>query len=136
MGVEVCIAKTTRVPVRANNDTARIDEPAIEALAEWVAGLLQADARGEGLVDAEELARRHGVSRSFVYQHAEELGVIRLGFGARPRLRFDPAEAARVFGHSHERPAAAVGRPPALRAPGRRAGPPEVDGPLLTIRSR
>jgi hypothetical protein len=41
------------------------------------------------LVSASELAVELGVSRSFVYAHAEELGAIALGAGSKPRLRFD-----------------------------------------------
>jgi hypothetical protein len=43
----------------------------------------------DALVDAATLGRALGVSRQFVYDHAEELGVLRLGSGSRPRLRFD-----------------------------------------------
>ncbi len=46
------------------------------------------------LVDARELAARLGVSRDYVYAHADELGAVRLGGGSKPRLRFD-LEAAR-----------------------------------------
>jgi hypothetical protein len=42
------------------------------------------------LVDAAALAQMLGVTRGWVYEHATELGAIRLGAGARPRLRFDP----------------------------------------------
>lgn len=38
-----------------------------------------------GLVSAAEIARRFAVSAEFVRDHAEELGVVRLGTGARPR---------------------------------------------------
>jgi hypothetical protein len=48
-----------------------------------------------GLVDAAGLAEYLVVERSFVYEHAVELGVIRLGSGPRARLRFDVAEALR-----------------------------------------
>src|SRR4051812_18039740 len=41
-------------------------------------------------IDASQVARRYGVDRGWVYEHAEELGAIRLGGGPRPRLRFDP----------------------------------------------
>src|SRR4051794_30324775 len=46
---------------------------------------------GEALIDAREVARRHGVDGAWVYAHADELGVVQLGGGSRPRLRFDPA---------------------------------------------
>lgn len=41
------------------------------------------------LVDAAEVAQRFGFERAWVYSHADELGAVRLGDGARPRLRFD-----------------------------------------------
>jgi hypothetical protein len=40
-------------------------------------------------VDAATLAAHLGVTRGFVYEHAEQLGGVRLGNGPRPRLRFD-----------------------------------------------
>jgi hypothetical protein len=43
-----------------------------------------------GLWSAREIAEHYGVTVNFVYQHADELGCIRLGAGRRPRLRFDP----------------------------------------------
>jgi hypothetical protein len=39
--------------------------------------------------DAQDLADALGVSRGFVYAHADELGAIPLGTGPKPRLRFD-----------------------------------------------
>jgi hypothetical protein len=52
---------------------------------------------GGALVDAATLGRVLGVSRQFVYDHAEELGVLRLGSGRRPRLRFDLEVAKRSW---------------------------------------
>ena len=49
------------------------------------------------LVDATEFARLLGVSRDFVYAHADEYGAVRLGSGSRPRLRFDPRRVASGF---------------------------------------
>lgn len=45
------------------------------------------------LVDAATVARRLGVSRDYVYSHADELGGWRLGDGPRGRLRFDLDQA-------------------------------------------
>jgi hypothetical protein len=42
------------------------------------------------LWSARRVAAHYGVGVSFVYQHADELGCVRLGGGRRPRLRFDP----------------------------------------------
>jgi hypothetical protein len=47
--------------------------------------------RSEVLVDAHEIARRTGRSRWWVYEHAGELGAVRLGAGPRARLGFWPA---------------------------------------------
>jgi hypothetical protein len=67
---------------------------AIEAVAHRVVELLAAEQPPAGrLVDAGELADLLGVERSWVYEHAERLGAVRLGDGDRPRLRFDPETA-------------------------------------------
>jgi hypothetical protein len=47
-----------------------------------------------GLLTAAEVAHRFGVRRSWVYEHAAALGVMRLGEGPRPRLRFDTRTVA------------------------------------------
>lgn len=49
------------------------------------------------LMTAAELARRLGVARSYVYEHAGRLGAVRLGDGKRPRLRFDPRVARQAL---------------------------------------
>jgi hypothetical protein len=74
-----------------------LSEADIEAVADRVAGLLQRDRAREELVDAAEIARRFGVSRDFVYAHADELGAVRLGPGPKARLRFRPAEVGRIL---------------------------------------
>ena len=76
----------------------RLDPQTVEAIARRVVELLEE--RGlqrRELVDAAELARRLGIERSWVYSHAIELGAVKLGKGAKPRLRFDPEIAARVL---------------------------------------
>lgn len=40
---------------------------------------------------ARRVAAHYAVGVRFIYAHADELGVIRLGAGPSPRLRFDPA---------------------------------------------
>jgi hypothetical protein len=60
-----------------------------EQLAERLGG--PAPEQPEGLVDAREIARRTGRSRWWVYEHAGELGAVRLGSGSRPRLGFWPS---------------------------------------------
>ncbi len=69
------------------------DHASLHALAREVAELLgrSTPAMAEGLLTARQVAARFNVDRGWVYAHARELGVIRLGNGPRPRLRFDPA---------------------------------------------
>jgi hypothetical protein len=68
----------------------------LHELAREVAVLLRqgAAAPADRLLTAKEVAERFSVDRSWVYAHARELGVIRIGSGARPRLRFDPVVVA------------------------------------------
>ena len=76
----------------------KLDPEAIEAIARRVVVLLEEKGlRRRELVGAAELARRLGVDRSWVYSHAIELGVVKLGDGPRARLRFDPEIAERVL---------------------------------------
>lgn len=49
------------------------------------------------LVTAGELADRLSVARSFVYEHRDELGAIRLGDGPKAPLRFDVDVAKRAM---------------------------------------
>ena len=68
----------------------------LSELAREVALLLRqgAAAPAEPLLTAREVAERFNVDRGWVYAHACELGVIRIGSGARPRLRVDPVVVA------------------------------------------
>lgn len=50
-----------------------------------------------GLVDAAEIARRFGVSKHYVYEHADQLGAVKLGSGPKARLRFDPEYVAKAL---------------------------------------
>jgi predicted DNA-binding transcriptional regulator AlpA len=97
----------------------------IDRIAERLAEHLVLDAgagearMGSGLIDAAEVARRLGVSRSTVYDHQQELGAELLGDGPRPRLRFDPA---RVEAYRARRSANAESNVPTVRSsPPRRA---------------
>jgi hypothetical protein len=80
----------------------RSDDP-ISALADEIAdrlavklgmrlmeGAAAAESDPGGLWTARQVAVHYDVGVRFVYQHADELGCIRLGGGRRPRLRFDP----------------------------------------------
>jgi hypothetical protein len=69
---------------------AHLDQASVEAVARRVVHLLHIEGAVSELIDVAEVARRFSVSRDYVYAHAYELGVIRLGNGSRARLRFDP----------------------------------------------
>jgi hypothetical protein len=71
-----------------------LDAADIDAIAVRVAELLaedRADQQPAGLVDATTAAKMLGVSRGTIYAKAKELGAVRIGTGAKARLRFDPA---------------------------------------------
>lgn len=81
--------------------TATLDVAGLDALAQRLAdpvarrviemikdeGVLGAPAAATWL-NASEVAQLLHVTREWVYQHADELGAVRLGGGRRPRLRF------------------------------------------------
>jgi hypothetical protein len=94
----------------------------VDAIAYRVVELLaeQQPHPATGLVDAASLARELGVSRAYVYDHADALGGIRLGTGPKARLRFDLARALAA----HRPAAAPVPAPPATRPPRRPAKTP------------
>jgi hypothetical protein len=76
----------------------------IEAVALRVAELVAAEpAPLPERITAEEVSRWWGISRRWVYDHADELGARRMGSGRRPRLRFDPDEVAERLGPPDER---------------------------------
>jgi len=77
-----------------------IDDETIETIARRVVQLLRAepdDSAAPRLVSASVIAERFEVSRQWVYENANRLGAVRLGTGARPRLRFDPVLAASLL---------------------------------------
>lgn len=84
----------------------RIAPESIEALATRLAELLgestpepvRAAETKKKMLSPAEVSEHWGVSRVWVYRHAEELGVRRLGSGPRPRLRFDPEEIEERLG--------------------------------------
>lgn len=88
------------------------------------------------LIDAAEVARRLGRSRGWVYEHTDELGAVRLGDGARPRLAFDPdrvAAWATSCVTDRRSPAPEVAAPAAVPRRRRRAAS-GTGAPLLPIR--
>lgn len=106
-------------PVLQGENEVRLDPESIEALARRLAELLadrQPQRPEHALISAEAVAERWGVSRRWVYEHAERLGACRIGAGSRPRLRFDPDQVAEQIGepsrsgaaHSNARRSAAI----------------------------
>jgi hypothetical protein len=93
---------------------------------------LAAGRPSDALVDAATLGRQLGVSHQFVYEHAEELGVLRLGLGDRPTLRFDLETPKRACRRIAEDPSKTRVRttPPVRRR--RQVSAPE----LLPLRDR
>jgi hypothetical protein len=91
----------------------------------------------QGLVDAAAVADFLGVERSWVYEHADELGARRLGSGPRARLRFSIAEVDERLTACYEgRESRAVDHAPlaALRPRRRRRMGTSVE--LLPVRGR
>lgn len=111
----------------------------IEQIAHRVADLLtQRDRRpvdSGGMLTVNQLSIRLNVTRAWVYEHAQELGGIRLGDGPKARLRFDPDTAIQAL-QRHQ----VDGNPAPLHKPKRRAPTPRVeyarDAPLIEIRRR
>jgi hypothetical protein len=90
-------------------------------VAERLAPLLASSTgRSEVLVDAHEIARRTGRSRWWVYEHAGELGAVRLGAGPRARLGFWPARVEAYIQDAADL-RAPVPSPPRARTRRRRA---------------
>jgi hypothetical protein len=82
----------------------RIAPGSIEAIAQRIAELAAAEpAPLPERITAEEVSRWWGVSRRWVYDHAEELGARRMGSGRRPRLRFDSDEVEERLGPPSDR---------------------------------
>jgi hypothetical protein len=117
---------------------AELTPEAIEQIAQRVAAILREHAErasghstSGGLLDAAELARHLGVTRTWVYEHASKLGAIRLGDGAKARLRFDLDVATASFdqpGRRGTRFSASAPRPPRNRPM-----PTPATTPLLPI---
>jgi hypothetical protein len=85
------------------------------------------------LVDAQTLADLLGTSRDYVYAHAAELGVLRLGTGPKARLRFDPEKAIATLsqGRRDPQPATSEANPTRRR---RRRKSAAASIPLLAVR--
>lgn len=104
------MGSTTPLTVAPSSDILRaapvgLDAEWVEALAWRLAEILREEHRPPAarLVDAATLAAELGVTRSWVYEHRERLGVVRLGTGAKPRLRFDVHTAREALARSASR---------------------------------
>jgi hypothetical protein len=99
-----------------------------EAVAARVVELLERRERrrARGLATATEVAEELGVNKSWVYAHADELGAIRLGDGAKARLRFDLEKVAHAIGATEAEPGDR--RPGRPRRHGLPTGVPHIEG--------
>jgi hypothetical protein len=107
-------------PVIRGEGEIRLDPESIEALAQRIAELVaerEPERSERGLISADAVAERWGVSRRWVYEQAERLGARKINTGSRPRLRFDPDEVAEKLG---EPPGGGTGRPDARGCAGMR----------------
>jgi hypothetical protein len=100
------------------------DPEIVEAIALRVVELLGGVAPGSPvrLVDAGRVARELGVERDWVYDHAAQLGAIRLG-GPRGRLRFDLQVVKERLGGEEPTLWRAPRRPARRPKPRQKAGP-------------
>lgn len=101
----------------------------------------QAEVEGLELVTADELARRFSFTAKWVREHADELGVIRVGNGRRPRLRFNPATALERLIAADPEESGGKGPPARKPAPGQRRRTPThavtgTGAPLLPVGGR
>jgi hypothetical protein len=92
-----------------------LDHEDIEAIAERAAHrvvqLLQRPGPGPfQLLEPKQLAAALNVSLDYVYAHAADLGVMRLGDGPKARLRFDLQTAQTAMRSRKQPPAAASAR--------------------------
>ncbi len=118
----------------------RLNHEEVEAIARRVVELLgeQPATQSVDWVDARRIAEEFGVSRDFVYSHADELGAVPLGArgdGRRPRLRFNlPTVAAALATQNRRRATDMPDSPRAASRKRRRTTGASVQ--LLPIRGR
>ncbi|HEY7892715.1 MAG TPA: hypothetical protein VIC05_10960 [Solirubrobacteraceae bacterium] len=110
----------------------------IEAIARRVVELLEEQRLAPGgLLSVSQLAKHLKLNRSWVYEHATDLGAIRLGDGPKARLRFDLQTATEALQHHQAQQNTAS--PSTSKAKQRRPGILGLYGddvPLLEIRPR
>ncbi|MGH2878691.1 MAG: hypothetical protein ACRDK4_03670 [Solirubrobacteraceae bacterium] len=81
-----------------------LDQEDIEAIAQRVAHVIAvANPSPHRLLEPKELASALNVSIYYVYEHAVDLGVMRLGDGPKARMRFDLQTARRAMQARRER---------------------------------
>ncbi len=132
-------ASTARRRGQARRAAAELTPHAVEQIAQRVAQLLHEHHNTEvrpapaRLLDATQLARHLGVTRTWVYEHAQQLGALRLGAGSKARLRFDLDTATAAIKNLHEPTPGSVA--PAVETPrrGRPRRRPQPAVPLLPI---
>jgi hypothetical protein len=114
---------------------------AVEQVAARVAQLLQRQQQrqeqdeapqGLGMLTVSQLANHLHLNRAWVYEHADELGAIRIGSGPKARIRFDfhTAKAALNQQQVSRTPEPAITR----KSQRRRPTPYSADAPLLESR--
>ncbi len=114
------------------------DDEMLDALADRLADRLAtrlelAIRPREALIDANEVARMMGKTRAWVYDHAGELGAMRLGSGSKPRLGFYPARAVEYLESVANPPPLPLPKPaPPRRRP--RPGYTAAGAKLLAVR--
>jgi hypothetical protein len=98
-------ARLARAPAGGAGMTERLHPDDLDALADRIAerlatflpALAAAASEAHGTVDVATVARELGMSRDWVYRHADELGAERRGNGPKARLRFDLERARAAF---------------------------------------
>ncbi len=121
---------------RLRHAAAELTPHAIEQIAQRVAQLLHersdTSSQPAQLLDAAQLATHLGVTRTWVYEHAHQLGAIRLGTGTKARLRFDLDTATNAIERLQEKPS-----PDPMKSESPRLGRPrsrqQATVPLLPI---
>jgi hypothetical protein len=135
--IAAATAKSGREKAEYDDDDAldRLADRIADRLAVRLGGLTPGHAQREPLVDAAEIARLHGKTRSWVYEHARELGAVRLGSGPRPRLGFSPARVAQQLEKVDKPTTTPLPEPRPPRRRRQRAGRTATGAPLLHVRS-
>src|SRR5215208_1064828 len=92
-------------------------------------GLMSSRGDAPTLVDVHEIARLTGMSERWAYDHARQIGGVKLGDTKRARWRFDPNKALALLAERYGEPTpAATPRLERRELPG--------DAPLLPVRGR